>query len=514
MNDVPSPPGQSMTGHPLRARRIGLDTRDQPIVITHRNCPVCRSEGFSAHARVRLQSGPKRIIATLYQVDSDWLGTGEAALSESAWRLLGLDEGGTVTLAHPHPLSSLSRLRGRLYGRTLSRQDFRNILGDIAAGRYADIHVAMFLTAMAVGQVGNEELIDLTDAMVSAGERLSWPREIIADKHCVGGLPGNRTTPLVVAIVAACGLWMPKTSSRAITSPAGTADTMETLAPVNLDIAAMRRVIEAEGGCVVWGGAVRLSPVDDLLIRVARVMDLDGQAQLIASVMSKKVAAGSTHLVLDLPIGATAKIRSLEAGRTIGELLQQVAAAFGITSRIHLSAGDQPVGRGIGPALEAHDVLAVLANRSTAPLDLRERALTLAADLLELAGAAGPGKGLALATRTLDSGAAEAKFEAICQAQGGRRQPPTAPRRFVIRSTRPGRVIAFDNRLLSQVAKLAGAPGAPAAGVELQVRLGDRVDSDQPLFTLHAETTGELDYAREFARSNGDIVAVAREAEA
>ncbi|MEE4330808.1 MAG: thymidine phosphorylase family protein [Wenzhouxiangella sp.] len=504
----------SASGLPLRARRIGLDTGDPPIIITHRNSPVCRSEGFSGHARVRIQSGSKRIIATLYQVDSDWLGTGEAALSESAWRLLDLDEGDTVQLAHPQPLGSLSRLRGRLHGRTLSREDFGDILADIAAGRYSDIHVAMFLTAMAMGRVADDELIDLTAAMVAAGQRLQWPREIIADKHCVGGLPGNRTTPLVVAVVAACGLWMPKTSSRAITSPAGTADTMETLAPVNLDLRAMRRVVEKEGGCVVWGGAVGLSPVDDLLIRVARVMDLDGKAQLIASVLSKKIAAGSTHLVLDLPIGATAKIRSAQAGRALGDALARVAGAFGITSRIHFSRGDQPVGRGIGPALEARDVLAVLANRPDAPGDLRERALALAADLLELADAAEPGAGLDLATRTLESGAAEAKFDAICEAQGGRREPPIAPRGFVVRSSKSGRVICFDNRRLSQVAKLAGAPGAPAAGLELHVRLGDRVEADQALFTLHAETTGELDYARDFVRSNGDIVAVAAEAEA
>ena len=310
---------QSDLGSYLRARRIGLDTHDQPVIITHRDCPVCRSEGFAAHARVRLQSGRNRIIATLYQIDSDWLDPGEAALSESAWRLLDLADGAMVQLAHPQPLSSLSRLRGRLYGRSLSHNDLSDIIRDIAAGRYADIHVAMFLTAMAMGRilVSDDELVHLTEAMVAAGERLNWERELIADKHCVGGLPGNRTTPLVVAIIAACGLWIPKTSSRAITSPAGTADTMETLAPVDLDLAAMRRVVENEGGCVVWGGAVRLSPVDDLLIRVARVMDLDSQAQMIASVLSKKIAAGATHLVLDLPIGATAKIRSHEEGQAL-----------------------------------------------------------------------------------------------------------------------------------------------------------------------------------------------------
>ena len=492
----------------LRVRRIALDTHDQPVIITRRDCPVCRSEGFSAHARVRVACGNRRIIATLYQIDSDLLSPGEAALSESAWQRLAVNEGDEIHLSHPHPLNSLGLVRGRIFGQSLGRPAMQEIIADIAAGRYADIHIAMFLTAMATRSLTDSELCYLTEAMIKAGDRLEWERPVIADKHCVGGLPGNRTTPLIVAIVSACGLWMPKTSSRAITSPAGTADTMETLAPVNLDLAAMRRVVEREGGCVVWGGAVRLSPVDDMLIRVARVMDLDAEGQLIASVLSKKVAAGATHLVLDIPVGLTAKVRSNADGEHLGGKLESVARAFGVQSRIVISDGRQPVGRGIGPALEARDILAVLANDAQAPADLRRRALDLAGTLLELAGAASDGNGFALAEQTLASGAARAKFLAICQAQGGLREPPQAKKTFVYCSPRTGLVADFDNRRLGRVAKLAGAPGAPAAGVELHAHLGDRVEHDQPLYTIHAETSGELNYAREYAFSNGDIIAI------
>ena len=146
--------------------------------------------------------------------------------------------------------------------------------------------------------------------MVKTGKILTWPSDLIVDKHCVGGLPGNRTTLIVVPIVAAFGLMIPKTSSRAITSPAGTADTMEVFAPVNLDIKTMRKVVEQENGCIVWGGSVSLSPADDLLIRIERPMDLDSEGQLVASILSKKIAAGSNHLVIDIPIGSTAKIRT------------------------------------------------------------------------------------------------------------------------------------------------------------------------------------------------------------
>src|SRR5690349_5728888 len=155
--------------------------------------------------------------------------------------------------------------------------------------------------------------------MIDGRQRLQGESSPIVEQHSGVGLPGNRTTPIVVAIVAACGLTIPKTSSRAITSPAGTADTMEVLAPVDLTLEHMRRVVESEGGCIVWGGAMALSPADDILIQVERPLDFDGDGQLTASILSKKIAAGSTHLLIDMPVGATAKVRTPESARSLAD---------------------------------------------------------------------------------------------------------------------------------------------------------------------------------------------------
>ncbi len=228
----------------------------------------------------------------------------------------------------------------------------------------------------------------------------------------------------------------------------------------------------------------------------------------MASVLSKKIAAGSTHVVLDLPLGPTAKVRTAEAAATLGRTLGEVAAAFGLATRIVATDGTQPVGRGIGPALEAHDVLAVLQGAADAPADLRQRALALAAALLELAGAAPAGSGAALAERSLAEGAAWRKFQAICEAQGGLRRPPRAACRRPVTATVAGRVAAVDNRRLARVAKLAGAPADKAAGVELQARPGQAVARGEPLFTVHAENAGELEYALTYVRANPDILAL------
>jgi thymidine phosphorylase len=344
--------------------------------------------------------------------------------------------------------------------------------------------------------------------MVDTGDRLTWQASVVVDKHSVGGLPGNRTTPIIVAIVAAHGLTMPKTSSRAITSPAGTADTMETLAPVELDTADIHRVVEQEGGCIVWGGAIRLSPADDIIIRVERALDVDTEGQMIASVLSKKIAAGSSHLVLDIPVGDTAKVRSADAAQMLAAGLLDVAAAFGIDARVMIGDGRQPIGTGIGPALEAHDVLAVLQNKSGAPQDLRARATALAGELLEIGGKAPTGGGQLLASRTLDDGRAWAKFQRICEAQGGMRLPPVAPCQRALEAAFAGRVRSIDNRKIAKLAKLAGAPDAKAAGVALHVKLGAIVERGMPLCTLHSASPGELAYALDYAAANPGIIEV------
>lgn len=493
---------------PLKARRLRIHAVHESVVFLRSDSPVGRAEGLKSQARVAVRSGAREIIATLYQVDGDAMAPDEAGLSESAWKQLELVEGDTVYIRHQRPLDSHSALRRRIFGLRLDETSLAMVIGDIAAGRYSDVHIGSFLTACTTLPLDLDETRGLTRAMVDTGVRIDWPSSPVLDKHCVGGLPGNRTTPLVVAIVAAHGLTIPKTSSRAITSPAGTADTMETLAPVDLPIEKIRKVVEQEGGCVVWGGAMQLSPADDIMIRVQRALELENDGQMVASVLSKKIAAGATHMVVDIPVGPTAKVRSAAAADHLENLLVHVARDFGIGLVVLRTDGRQPVGRGIGPALEARDLLAILQNRPDAPTDLRERACRLAGILLEMGGRAASGAGHELARQTLADGRALKKFVAICEAQGGMREPPIAALQQVLRAPEAGRLRSIDNRKLARLAKLAGAPENPSAGIDMHVRLDDVVEDGQPMGTVHAQSRGELEYALAYAEANPDIFVI------
>ncbi len=451
------------------------------VVFLRKDSPVCRSEGFSSHNRILLSAGQRHAIATLYQVEGDFLGCDEAGLSDATWRLLGIQDGDRIKARHAPPVESLGSMRGRIYGHAFDEAALHQIVADIVAGRYSAIEISAFITACAARPLSHAEICALTRAMVNTGDRLSWDAAVVGDKHSVGGLPGNRTSPIIVAICAELGLVMPKTSSRAITSPAGTADTMETLAPVALDEKAMRDVVAREGGCVVWGGSIDLSPADDILIRIERALDIDSEGQMIASVLSKKVAAGATHLVIDMPVGPTAKVRSPQAAQLLSGGLLAVASAFGLNTRIVPGDGSQPIGRGIGPALEARDVLAVLQGQEGAPQDLRDARSRAGRRLAGIERQGRRWRGRGNGGRDHRQRPRLGEIPAHLRSPGRHAHPaPLHPSQGYHGDARDGIVGAIDNRRLSRLAKLAGAPEDKAAGIELHVRVGDNGRARRP----------------------------------
>lgn len=496
------------TFNTLQLVHLGIDTQKEHVVFMRKDCNICISEGFEALNRLLVTVKEKSKIATLYIITDRILNPGEAGLSESAWIELCAKEGDKISFSHLQPVASMSSIRAKMYGKQLDNLAFQNIINDIVKGHYSNIEIAAFITACGGDNLSIDEIIGLTKAMVVSGQRLSWNKKLVVDKHCVGGLPGNRTTPIVVAIVAAFGLTIPKTSSRAITSPAGTADSLETMTKIDLSITQIQKVVEQENGCFVWGGSIKLSPTDDILIRVERALDVDGEGQMIASVLSKKIAAGSTHVVIDIPIGKTAKVRTEEDAEKLKYYFNVVGKAMGIKVNVLFTDGSQPIGRGIGPSLEAMDVLSVLRNEKGAPQDLRNKSLLLAASIIDMVQGTKNKSGLELSKEILSSGDAYAKFMAICQAQGGFKEPEFALYKEDVKSEKTGIVAEIDNRKLAKIAKLAGAPHDRKAGVVLKTPLNTKVQKGDVLYCIFSETKGELKYSIDYLKSEPDIILI------
>ncbi len=483
----------------LRLRRVAIDTYRENVAYLHRHCEVYRAAGFQALAKVEITAdGTARpILAVLNVVDDEALvAPGELGLSEEAFATLGIEEGAPVRICHTEPPASMDAVRRKIDGERLSAQEFMDIAHDIAERRYTKMEMAAFLVASGQTGLDREEVMNLTRAMVAQGERLRWEGDLVADKHCIGGIPGNRTSMLVVPIVAAHGMLIPKTSSRAITSPAGTADTMEVLARVELPPTRLREVVRSQHGALIWGGTANLAPVDDMLISVERPLGVDYPGQMVASILSKKIAAGSTHLIIDIPVGPTAKVRHMRDALALRKLFEYVADRLGLFVQVVITDGRQPVGRGIGPVLEARDVMQVLQNDPAGPSDLRQKALRLAGRVIEFDPDVRGGDGFDVARDILDSGRALTKMRDIIEAQG-RQTEKLGPGPLVLEvsAKEAGTVIAIDNYQMARIARLAGAPMDKEAGVDLLKKLGDPVERGEPLYRVHARFRADFAFA-------------------
>ncbi|MDY0105981.1 MAG: thymidine phosphorylase, partial [Giesbergeria sp.] len=217
-----------------------------------------------------------------------------------------------------------------------------------------------------------------------------------------------------------------------------------------------------------------------------------------------------------IPIGPTAKVRSMPEAQRLRRLFEYVAHRLGLSLDVVITDGRQPVGNGIGPVLEARDVMRVLENDPRAPNDLRQKALRLAGRLIECDPDVRGGDGYGIARDILDSGRALARMQAIIAAQGSKdfdhNNPQLGALSFEVQAPESGVVAAIDNLQIARIARLAGAPKVQGAGVDLLCKLGDAVALGQPLYRVHAGFPADLEFARQAcARASGYRIGTAED---
>jgi len=407
--------------------------------------------------------------------------------------VLDIRSGETVEVQPAERPESLGYIRDKILGNRLRKREIMKIVKDVVERHLSDVELAAFVTALQIWGMSIDEAEALSNAMIATGKTLHWNKGPVLDKHSIGGVPGDKTTLLVVPIIAAAGFVIPKTSSRAITSPAGTADRVEVLCPVNLAMEEIERVVNKTNACLAWGGALDLAPADDLFIQVEYPLSID--PLLFPSIISKKKAIGAEYVVIDIPTGRGAKIKTVGKAHSSARDFIELGKRLNMHIQCAVTFGDQPVGFAVGPALEAREAL--LALKGNGPFDLVNKATELAGILLDMMNVK---DGKDAAQTLLKSGKAEKKFREIIAAQGG--NPEVTPddievgdktTHFV--SNVDSRVVWINNVAVAQIAREAGAPKEKGAGVLLRAKLGDQVKKGDPLLTIYSRQNQKLEAA-------------------
>ena len=472
------------------------------------------AENIGVHAQDRISiktfSRKSQDFSTIVDIVEKIVRKNELGVSSEIAQRLNLKRGQRVDVNLAELPDSLEFIKKKLLNKKLSKEEIYKIIEDIVDNSLSEAEIALFISAMHQQGMNFEETIDLIKAILKYGNTLKLNKKIIVDKHSIGGVPGNRTTPIVVSICAAADLTIPKSSSRAITSAAGTADVIESVAKIEFSREELKEIVDKTNACMIWGGSLGLVPADSRIIKVEKMLKIDPKAQLLASIFSKKLAMGSNvhskFILIDIPYGKGAKV-SKQHAMELKKDFEKLGRYFNKKVKVVLTDGKQPIGNGVGPVLELMDVVKVLDPKQQGPKDLEEKAVFLAGLLLEMAGKAKKGKGVELAKEILYCGKALDKFKEIIKTQKGHLNGLRYGKyKKNVFSKRSGKIIEIENKKINLLARTAGCPLDKSSGVYIYFHVGEKVKKKEKILTIYAESKSRLREAVRFYNEERPIV--------
>ncbi len=477
-----------MKGLKLKAKNLSFSTGNPLIVILNKK----DASRLDLHPldRISINYKNKNIIAAI-DISTHGIKHNQIGLFKEVSTILNARNNSILDINIAEHPESVQYIKEKLDNKILSEYKIKKIINDIIKNKLSEVEITYFISACYTNKLTLKEISYLTKAVASSGNKLNLKNKIIIDKHSIGGIPGNRTTMIIVPILAASGLIMPKTSSRAITAPSGTADTMEVLSKVNLSINEIKNVIKKTNACLVWGGAMELATADDRLIRLEYPLSLDSKSIMLASILSKKLAVGSTHLLIDIPFGKGSKIEHKKNAIKLKQQFLKLTKLLKIKTKVILTDGTQPIGNGIGPLLECIDILKILKRSPDRPLDLEKKSIKMADIMLSLA------KINKKAIDILNSSQAYKKFLQIINAQGKKNfNLKLAKFKYNVKANKSGVIKSIDNKVITKIARIAGCPNDKKAGIYLYVHNNYKVKKNSVLFTVYSENKTKLNYAK------------------
>ncbi len=487
----------------LKAKKIDLELGDKLAVVLNDK----QSEEFGVKEGQKVFFGYRdvELYADVVQTNTK-VEAGYVGLTEEIWSQYSISNDEVVVIDLLSRPDSIDYISKKIFGEVLTQEEIFAITRDIAERKIRDIEVAYFMSCFFNPGFNDEEVINIAKGMARAGDTLNFHDykgngKIVVDKHSIGGIAGKGVTPVLVPIIASAGLVIPNTSTRSITSPAGTTDVLESIMPMTFTNEQVLSIVNETNGCMIWGGGLKLAPADDVMISVEKGMHVQSYNKLIASIVAKKIAMGIDKVIIDIPYGKGAKVATADEAELLGRRFEEIFEKVGIECFSAMRFISGPDGDGVGPILEMIEIMKIFERDEGRSMQLENDALDMAGKLLEMGGKAKKEKGKEMAKAILDSGKAFEKFKAIAKAQGAEKVPSSkelVPGEYTadIKAHKSGVVKFVDNKEIVKIAKSLGAPLNKGAGLYFHKNVGEKVMFDEVIFTIHAESKKRLELGK------------------
>jgi len=486
----------------LRSKRLDIATEDALVFVLNADTAV--KYGLCAGDRVHMCWKDICVFGSI-DVTGTYVGYDEIGLYEDIWLKYGIPSNDMVTIDIISKTHAVEAIKKKLLGGVLSFKEINTIMHGIATRKLSTVEITYFAASSFSPGFNEQEIYYLTKAMAENGEELDFRylKKKIVDKHSIGGIPAKGVTPVLVPILACFDLIVPNTSSRAITTPAGTSDILEVMMPVALSKEQIVKTVEKTGACLAWGGGIDLAPADDVLINIERPLHIEAYDKFIVSIMAKKVATGIEYMLVDLPVGKGTKIEHPEDVPIVAASFKKLGQLFDINVDIYERRPKGPDGYGVGPVLECVDLMRVFEQHPQRPLNIENTALDMAGRILEMTKTVPAGQGFNLAKEKLLNGEAKKKFWEIAFAQGATREMNSndfilGDYKQTFRAVKSGTVKFISNKMVVLSARMLGAPFVKQAGIHFENLVGDKVEEGQVLFTLYATSQKRINLAKRY----------------
>ncbi len=449
--------------------------------------------------------GEVELHANVMETDSKVV-EGQIGLFEEIWKQYRIESGASVFIDIPQPSKSLEYISKKLLGHDLKEEHLKTIMKEIGSRKLRETEIAFFVSTFFNPGFNDDEIYWMAKGMAESGDILDFKGirgngHLVADKHSIGGVAGKAITPTLVPILVAGGLIVPNTSTRAITSPAGTSDILEVVMPVAISKEKVMEVVKKTGGCMFWGGSLDLSPADDVIINVERSLRIQEFQKVLVSIVAKKISMGVNHILIDLPYGKGSKVERADDVQMLDREFKKLFKKFNIHCETIKRVITGPDGRSIGPNMEIREALKLLERDDGKCQELEDVIVEMATRLFESTKIVKRGEGKKFAREILDSGKALDKFWEIAFAQGAIKkirssEIKSANLQYDLLSDRDGTVKTLDNIELVTIAKTLGNPKIKEAGMYMHKVQGEKVEKGDPLITIYATTEARLSNAK------------------